>query len=126
MPIDDDDYYKVGDWHDTFQRPEMEGLGAFKIRTQTDVFTGKKVVHCHLLEHEDEGLMGFFQVDGAEGARYTCAESLDTKCYRGAFADRPETNHTVDDACIGAGSTAPAPGFPLPLVAGIALVVLLG
>merc|ERR1739836_38979 len=80
-------------------------------------------------EHEDEGLMGYFQVAGTEGAKYSCSESLDTKCYRGAFADRGNSTHTVDETCIGAGSTPPTQpaGFPwLLLVGGIALVVLLG
>eukprot|EP00441_Pelagodinium_beii_P004710 CAMPEP_0197702454 /NCGR_PEP_ID=MMETSP1338-20131121/124528_1 /TAXON_ID=43686 ORGANISM="Pelagodinium beii, Strain RCC1491" /NCGR_SAMPLE_ID=MMETSP1338 /ASSEMBLY_ACC=CAM_ASM_000754 /LENGTH=189 /DNA_ID=CAMNT_0043286293 /DNA_START=20 /DNA_END=589 /DNA_ORIENTATION=- len=78
-----DGYFQVGDWHDTLMIQEM--AGDLVIRYHTDVFTGKIVVHCHILEHEDQGMMGILSIGGTEGATYADAESLDSTCYRGKF-----------------------------------------
>jgi FtsP/CotA-like multicopper oxidase with cupredoxin domain len=45
-----DDLYTVGDWFDTVP---ADGV----IRFLTDRFTGTLVLHCHRLEHEDQGMM---------------------------------------------------------------------
>jgi hypothetical protein len=45
-----DDLYTVGDWFDTVP---ADGV----IRFHTDRFTGTLVMHCHRLEHEDQGMM---------------------------------------------------------------------
>ena len=49
------DYFMTGDWHDTLMIPDFSGSDAVTVRMNTDSFTGKVVVHCHILEHEDEG-----------------------------------------------------------------------
>ena len=43
-------YFSQGDWHDTYLSVDE----ASSVRFQTDRFTGRMVVHCHILEHEDE------------------------------------------------------------------------
>lgn len=43
-------YYQVGDWHDTIS---SRGV----IRYQPNLYTGKMMIHCHQLIHEDEGMM---------------------------------------------------------------------
>jgi len=45
-----DDLWTVGDWFDTVP---ADGV----IRFYTDTFTGTLVLHCHRLEHEDQGMM---------------------------------------------------------------------
>merc|ERR1719436_227059 len=55
--IVNDEYYLPGDWHDTFF-PMGTGYGT--VRVALDQFPGKMIVHCHLLEHEDNGMMGWF------------------------------------------------------------------
>ena len=58
MPQDSyyDNWYKVGDWHDTLMIGGALGDdGVVTVRQQTDAFTGKEVFHCHILSHEDEG-----------------------------------------------------------------------
>ena len=35
---------------------------AMDVVFQTDYYTGKQVIHCHILEHEDAGMMGQFTV----------------------------------------------------------------
>ena len=57
------------------------------------------MTHCHILEHEDEGMMNIIQLTGTEGTIYSLAETLDTTCYRGSF--QPST-------------VAPTPSMPSP------------
>ena len=45
-------YFLGGDWHDVL----MSANNAVSVRLQTDKFTGKQVFHCHILEHEDQGM----------------------------------------------------------------------
>eukprot|EP00931_Biecheleriopsis_adriatica_P021476 TRINITY_DN1403_c0_g1_i1.p1 TRINITY_DN1403_c0_g1~~TRINITY_DN1403_c0_g1_i1.p1 ORF type:complete len:747 (+),score=100.66 TRINITY_DN1403_c0_g1_i1:41-2281(+) len=78
-----DGYFQVGDWHDTLMIPEM--TGPLVLRYHTDVFTGKIVLHCHILEHEDEGMMGILSIAGTEGSTFAQAETLDNTCYRAKF-----------------------------------------
>lgn len=115
-------YFQVGDWHDTAMLTSWQLLGFLKIRMQVTTFTGKMVVHCHKLKHEDQGMMGYFQIDASGNNQYTCAESLDVKCYRTAFSPNAVSNTQVDNACFGSGSSTPAMvyfyfiGIPLLLV----------
>ena len=62
----DDGYHAVGDWHDT-----LAGDGV--IRYQPKVFPGKIMVHCHRLDHEDQGMMSIERVN-ASGMTCTCVE----------------------------------------------------
>ena len=65
-------FTRVGDFHDTLQ---SDG-GSATIRFATDFWTGKVVLHCHVLEHEDEGLMAYVHVQGKEGTVVDAAVSL--------------------------------------------------
>ena len=76
----DSTYYQVGDWHDTI----YDGRDTAVLRFYADTFTGKMVMHCHFLNHEDEGMMVVYQITGNEGDVYAKAETLDPTCYRGA------------------------------------------
>mmetsp|Transcript_29730 Transcript_29730/g.47379 ORF Transcript_29730/g.47379 Transcript_29730/m.47379 type:complete len:556 (-) Transcript_29730:174-1841(-) len=49
---------EAGDWHDVWQAP------GGTVRFRADRFGGHVVIHCHILEHEDEGAMGVYQIDG--------------------------------------------------------------
>ena len=62
--VDPSGYYRTGDWHDVFYVPD--GVTASKVYFQVDQHTGKAVLHCHFLEHEDKGCM----------AAVTCAAYL--------------------------------------------------
>jgi FtsP/CotA-like multicopper oxidase with cupredoxin domain len=46
-------------WEDTTAIP---ALGEIVIRTRFLDFPGKTVYHCHILDHEDEGMMGVVEV----------------------------------------------------------------
>jgi len=79
------DYFAVGDWHDTLLHGAV-GEGWAVVRYQTEKFTGKYVVHCHILEHEDLGMMSWLDVgeDVDEGKEWKPAEEIDRTCYRNA------------------------------------------
>jgi len=59
---------------------------------QIDNYTGRMVVHCHLLSHEDEGMMAFINLTGTAGSIYQEAEQLDPTCYRSFFTDLAADN----------------------------------
>jgi len=46
-----------GEWRDVVSNAEP-----FFVRTRTRDFTGKVIMHCHFLPHEDRGLMGYYDI----------------------------------------------------------------
>eukprot|EP00927_Polykrikos_kofoidii_P059631 TRINITY_DN54775_c0_g1_i1.p1 TRINITY_DN54775_c0_g1~~TRINITY_DN54775_c0_g1_i1.p1 ORF type:complete len:796 (+),score=65.50 TRINITY_DN54775_c0_g1_i1:94-2481(+) len=48
-------WHRVGDWVDTYG-------GAGTVRFRSDRYTGPVVMHCHLLQHEDEGCMAVSEI----------------------------------------------------------------
>jgi len=73
----EDPYFQVGDWHDTLLHSSAQAM----VKLQTSDFTGNYVVHCHILAHEDGGMLAYFDVDGAEGATCLTAGACEN-CYR--------------------------------------------
>jgi len=75
-------WYQVGDWHDTLQFPAAMYGPYFivKMRFQADMFTGHMLQHCHLLFHEDQGMMAQYEVKGKEGATWSGATEVDPRC----------------------------------------------
>ena len=71
-----DPAFSSGDWHDTL----LSNNDAMNVRLQTDRFTGKMVIHCHILEHEDLGMMGMLDITGVEGSTYDTS-TIDPSCY---------------------------------------------
>ena len=51
--------FSIGDYYDVVAMPLTENNGEFKVRFRPADFTGDAnvVVHCHLLFHEDGGMM---------------------------------------------------------------------
>lgn len=86
VQIWNDPYYVAGDWQDTML---PVGSSSAKVRLNIDKFTGKMIAHCHILEHEDNGMMGFVEVTGNEGDTWWDAHNLDPQCYDGAFPGPP-------------------------------------
>lgn len=114
-------YFATGDWHDTLMLEEA-GRTSLTLRMQTDVFTGRMVTHCHILEHEDEGMMNLIQLTGTEGTTYSQAETLDSTCYRGFFqAASPSPTPSSSPTPSPSPSTAtPTPSpTPSPIQGGI-------
>ena len=68
-----------------------------------------QVIHCHILEHEDEGMMLVTQLTGSEGTLYTGAIAIDSTCVSTNFDGAPPTP-----------PTPPAPSTPPPYPPGAA------
>ena len=102
-------YFLQGDWHDVL----MSNNNALSVRLQTDRFTGKQVMHCHILEHEDQGMMAVGRITGTEGTLYTGAETIDSSCYRGAAVGAP-TITTASTCATNAPSPPPVPPLSDP------------
>merc|ERR1712176_1353693 len=79
-------YYETGDWHDVIMA--QDGTNSI-IRFQTDRFSGEQVIHCHLLEHEDEGMMGWLWITGEDGKEFSESEALEPTCYRPSNDNQP-------------------------------------
>merc|ERR1740139_216501 len=93
------DYFKQGDWHDVLLIPDS----AMDVVFQTDYYTGKRVIHCHILEHEDEGMMLVTQITGTEGTLLAAARTIDSAC-----------TGTTFEAAAAADSSPPSPPPPSP------------
>ncbi|CAL1164422.1 unnamed protein product [Cladocopium goreaui] len=63
-------YEMPGDWHDT-----IAGTGV--VRYQPSRFAGKVMVHCHRLDHEDQGMMSMEVV--RDNGPCTCGSSAATR-----------------------------------------------
>ncbi|MEM8505310.1 MAG: multicopper oxidase family protein [Cyanobacteria bacterium P01_D01_bin.1] len=46
-------------WKDTVN---VKGYESVKIRVKFEDFTGRTVYHCHILDHEDQGMMGIIEI----------------------------------------------------------------
>jgi len=76
-----DGWFKEGDYQDTFSNGNVNDTDVIKLRVMTDMFTGRMMFHCHVLVHEDKGLMGFIDVVGDEGGRYHSLKELSPACH---------------------------------------------
>ena len=126
QPLDADqwkkDWFQSGDWHDNLFMPGNGGKFQ-RVLMNSDFFTGPTVVHCHILKHEDNGMMIQINFTGTEGSRYppaygvsagsgeTCRVAgtcrvIDPTCY--------SSSKNVEHPYIITPSTCP-PALPPPL-----------
>ena len=114
-----------GDWFDTL----ILGTPVLRTRQLVDRFTGPMVVHCHILIHEDYGMMSTIEVTGEEGTR--CLAQQDViygcdVCYTGATGGR---GYCYKNNTPGAETMAPTPakesdGAAATLVGAVAAAVI--
>jgi len=71
-------FTRLGDWHDTVQSYSRRTL----IRMQLDKYVGPMTLHCHVLRHEDEGMMNTIAVQGKEGTTWSGADEINPTCWR--------------------------------------------
>ena len=71
---EDDNYFLAGDWHDTIFLPDLPIAYDNKIKVgyQSDGFAGDYVMHCHILPHEDQGMMSYIHVTGEKHLHSLC------------------------------------------------------
>jgi len=66
------EYFKIGDWHDTYLDPNQNG-GVVSIRYKATDMAGKIMVHCHNTLHADNGMIQKEYVrDITEGGSCMC------------------------------------------------------
>jgi len=78
-----DRWYMEGDWGDVFQY--VAGGPYAILRYPSNQFTGVMIYHCHILIHEDRGMMGWFNLTENEDPNITEWEgawSVDKTCSR--------------------------------------------
>jgi hypothetical protein len=78
------------------------GVTASKIYFQVDQHTGKAVLHCHFLEHEDKGCMAYIDIDGTADIRVT-----------GLAASALVTGEVEDTTATGTTTTTDSAGFKI-------------
>ena len=87
-------YFKAGDWQDTLLLPLRDKLD---VRSVTDFFNGTQIWHCHILSHEDQGMMGVLNITGEEGTTWPGAKDVDPFCYEaGETAGPPNITGSID------------------------------
>mmetsp|Transcript_9086 Transcript_9086/g.30984 ORF Transcript_9086/g.30984 Transcript_9086/m.30984 type:complete len:449 (-) Transcript_9086:171-1517(-) len=59
-PIDNPDLVRPGEWRDT--TPSWNVVVRFPVLD----YVGKQILHCHILQHEDNGMMGWFNMSACE------------------------------------------------------------
>jgi len=87
--LDPDNWFRDGDWMDSLQyvttdyRPTPDAdltPATATIRFATNYYNGTAIYHCHILIHEDRGMMGWFRFEGREGAVWPGAKRVDPTC----------------------------------------------
>tara|TARA_B100000795_G_scaffold140665_1_gene105292 strand:- start:107 stop:625 length:519 start_codon:yes stop_codon:yes gene_type:complete len=73
--------------------------GDQRVLMQTDYFTGVTVVHCHILGHEDIGMMVVVNFTGKEGARYPPAYGVSVGSGEMCRAAGTCTTPLIDPEC---------------------------
>ncbi len=69
--FDESDYFRVGDWHDSWFLKNQEPNRFAVLRWRPERFGNQRVViHCHLLNHQDEGMMAQDWVLGGQQPPY--------------------------------------------------------
>ena len=107
--LDDASYFVEGDWHDVLFAP----FNNIDVKHQTDRWIGDQVIHCHILEHEDEGMMLVTQITGTSGTTYAGAETIDSTCYRDAYpASATPVSPPPPSPPPPTPSPPPSPGIP--------------
>lgn len=93
-------WYQVGDWHDTLQLPNFRDSPetSVTVRYQSDYFTGRMAQHCHMLDHEDKGMMAVYNVTGEEGTIWPGARIIDPTCILPSSSNDKDVTKSNRDA----------------------------
>ena len=55
------DFVRIGEWRDTVMQPDAPDT-YLVLRTKPMTYTGVGVMHCHILDHEDMGMMALYNI----------------------------------------------------------------
>jgi len=98
-------YYRVGDWHDTLQYPSKDAIDrtipntmcdcpkdvdyckaptgsrvGVTARWPADEFNGEMFFHCHILQHEDVGMMAIYDIKTGKNVVWPGARLIEPNC----------------------------------------------
>jgi FtsP/CotA-like multicopper oxidase with cupredoxin domain len=111
-------YFQPGDWHDTLQVPpnwchsktdegkkdkksdkESANHLTFVVRNNVDTFVSRQVVHCHVLDHEDWGMMTILNFTENSDGNFTFwgNKLLDPTCFQNQTSNKGATVKAKDD-----------------------------
>ena len=84
-----------------------------RVRTRYRRYIGAYVLHCHILDHEDQGMMQEVEVlnHTPAGSSVSCAEPIDLGLFPGSGADRPQGEDPCAEAAPMSPATPMAPGM---------------
>ena len=83
--------FHEGDWGDVIMAPAAH----ITLIQPLDYFAAPMIAHCHILLHEDLGMMQAFAIEGETGT-HTDAKTLNPQCYN---ADKPRFGYEVTEEC---------------------------
>ena len=75
-----DNYYKIGDWHDSYHDQFCADDAHLVVRLAPQVFHGEIAIHCHQTQHEDKGMM-MFEKHLAHGDACKCMPGYEVTPY---------------------------------------------
>lgn len=101
-------FFHVGDFGDVMMVPAKH----VTLHQQLATFATTMVNHCHILLHEDLGMMQAWSIGGEEGTK-TNAQLIDTTCY---WSEAEKTGFTITAACA-SSSDCPS-GWSCPTSSG--------
>ena len=82
-----------GDWYDTFGAPPSDPSP--RMRTYTADFNGYQIFHCHLLSHEDQGMMAIHMIIKKDEPYGTNNQFENDLNERQCLNDLLKSNHTL-------------------------------
>ena len=90
--FNDTDYFRKGDWHDTWQDSDLRAEAEGVIRYRPLDYSGRMLLHCHWLQHQDDGMMASEHVTertDASTGQPTGAEGCACEAFTAAPAELP-------------------------------------
>ena len=80
------------------------------LRFATDSYPGNCIFHCHILVHEDRGMMGFYNFAGPPGTIWEGAKIVNPQCRLPASTLLPYTEPTSNPYVLPPSQpTSPSP-----------------
>ncbi len=91
--FEDTTWFRPGDWHDSLSTLQLPGvMDKATMRFLAERFVGPVVMHCHILPHEDRGMMATACVYENDEAEFVCRracleEATITQCSSVCFQE---------------------------------------
>jgi len=71
-------WYQIGDWQDVLQTVDV--VPTATVRFAANTFPGPMVMHCHILFHEDRGMITTYNLAAGDVTTWPGAKKVDSSC----------------------------------------------